>query len=148
YASGVVKSRNQYQVFATVNGLVKEILVTEGDTVKKGDPIMLIVNETAQLNTESARIAAERAAFSANQEKLNELKQTVEQAKTKKAFESAMYARQQNLWQQQIGTRVELEQRELAYENSVKAYEAAKSRYNDTRRELEFASRQSQKNLE
>ncbi|MDX5443532.1 MAG: efflux RND transporter periplasmic adaptor subunit [Hymenobacteraceae bacterium] len=148
YASGVVKSRNQYQVFATVSGLIKEILVTEGDTVKKGDPLMQIVNETAQLNTESARIAAERAALSANRDKLNELRQTVEQARTKKAFDSAMMVRQQNLWRQQVGTRVELEQRELAYENSAKAYEAARARYNDTRRELEFAQRQSQKNLE
>jgi multidrug efflux pump subunit AcrA (membrane-fusion protein) len=34
YASGVVKSKNQYQAFAAVNGLVAEVFVTEGDLVK------------------------------------------------------------------------------------------------------------------
>jgi hypothetical protein len=34
--------------------------------------------------------------------------------------------RQRNLWAQQIGTRNELDQRELNYKNSVTAYDAAK----------------------
>ena len=31
YASGVVKSKNQYQVYSTTNGLIGEILVKEGE---------------------------------------------------------------------------------------------------------------------
>jgi multidrug efflux pump subunit AcrA (membrane-fusion protein) len=31
YASGIVKSKDQYQVFSTVNGIIKEILVTVGE---------------------------------------------------------------------------------------------------------------------
>jgi multidrug efflux pump subunit AcrA (membrane-fusion protein) len=33
YASGIVKSKNQYQVYSTVNGLIQEILVHDGDVV-------------------------------------------------------------------------------------------------------------------
>ena len=49
YASGIVKSKNQYQVYSTVNGLIQEILVSEGDTVKKGDPLMKVLNESLSL---------------------------------------------------------------------------------------------------
>jgi HlyD family secretion protein len=28
YAAGIIKTKNQYQVFSTVNGLIRQILVT------------------------------------------------------------------------------------------------------------------------
>ena len=37
YASGTIKSNNQYQVFSALPGLVKQVFVTEGSLVKKGD---------------------------------------------------------------------------------------------------------------
>ena len=51
------------------------------------------------------------------------------------------------MWQQQIGTKVELEQRELAYQNSKNAYYSSVVRYNDLKRQLNFSSSQSKKNL-
>src|SRR5690606_18489673 len=38
YASGKVLARDQYQVFPTVSGLIRDIFVHEGDTVRSGDP--------------------------------------------------------------------------------------------------------------
>src|SRR6476659_3291918 len=58
YASGIVKSKSQYQVFSTVSGLVQKKLVEEGDVVKKGDPLLLLVSEAPRLNVENAKIAA------------------------------------------------------------------------------------------
>src|SRR3954465_11878023 len=66
YASGIVKSENQYQVFATVNGLIQQVLVTEGDIVKKDQPIISIINETSELNRQNAQLAAEYADVNAN----------------------------------------------------------------------------------
>ena len=43
YASGIIKSKNQYQVYAAVSGLIQQILVSEGDVVKKGDMLPLKV---------------------------------------------------------------------------------------------------------
>ncbi|MBB6610642.1 efflux RND transporter periplasmic adaptor subunit [Pontibacter sp. Tf4] len=148
YASGVVKSVDQYQVFPTVSGTIQKIFVTEGDTVAKGDPLLKLDNETARLSTENARIAAEAARVGANQEKLNELLQTIELARQRKHNDSLLLVRQRNLWASNIGTRVELEQRELSYENSVTAYNSAKLRYNDLKKQLNVAARQAQKNLE
>jgi HlyD family secretion protein len=136
YAAGIIKTKNQYQVFSTVNGLIRQILVTEGDIVKKGDPLMKVLNETAQLNTENAKLAADYAAVNANQDKLNELKINIDLAKSKMENDQLLQQRQRNLWLQNIGTKNELEQKELAYKNSANAYDAAILRYNDLKRQL------------
>ncbi|SIT83872.1 efflux RND transporter periplasmic adaptor subunit [Pontibacter indicus] len=148
YASGVVKSRNQYQVYPVVSGIIEEILVTEGDTVQRGETLVRISNEAAQLNTENARLAAEYARVGANAEKLTELQENIELARSRMQNDSLLLVRQRNLWASQIGTRVELEQRELAYKNSQTAYRSARLRYNDLKKQLNFAARQSQKNLQ
>ncbi len=148
YASGVIKSKNQYQVFSSVNGIIQKILVSEGDLVESGDPLMKVDNDAAQLSTENARLAAEYAKLNANAEKLDELKAAINLAKSKKQNDSLLLVRQRNLWANQIGTRVELEQRELSYKNSSTAYKSALLRYQDTKKQLDFASRQAQKNLQ
>ncbi len=148
YASGIVKSQNQYQVFATVTGLIQQVLVTEGDRVKKGQPIIIMVNETSKLNAENAQLAAAYADVNANRDKLNELRMNIDLAKAKMQTDSTLLERQRNLWMQQIGTRNELDQRELAYKNSVTAYNAAILRHNDLQKQLNFTARQARKNLQ
>lgn len=148
YASGTVKSKNQYQVFPSANGLIQDILVTEGDEVKKGTPIVRIENETAELQAENARITANYSSVSANADKLRELKINIDLARSKMNNDSLLLTRQQNLWNQGIGSRNELEQRELAYKNSQTAYRSAILRYNDLQKEINLAAKQSQKNLQ
>jgi HlyD family secretion protein len=148
YASGTVKSKDQYQLNAVVNGLIKEIYVQEGDTLKKDQPIMKIQNETARLTAENARLAADYANVSNNTDKLNEQKANINLAKSKLANDSALFARQQNLWNQGIGTKNELDNRELALINARTNFEAAQLRLNDLRRQLEFSARQSRKTAE
>lgn len=147
YASGIIKSKNQYQVYATVNGLIEEILVSEGDTVKKGDGLLRILNEPAKLNVTNARLNAENADILANTDKLNEAKVNTSFALSKLVNDSLLFMRQQNLRAQGVGSLVELEQRELAYKNSVTNYNVSLLRYNELQRQLEFASRQSKTNL-
>ncbi len=148
YASGVVKSKNQYQVFSTVNGIVKEIFVTEGEAVKKGTPLMRIFNKTSALTTRNAQLAAEYAKLSANQEKLEELKSAIDLAKIKMNTDSLLWQRQENLWKENIGTRVELEQRALNFQNSLNNYRSATIRYHDAKRQLELAANQSKNTFE
>jgi len=73
YASGVIKTNDQYQVFSPVPGIIQKIYVAEGDTVKKGDPILHITSETARLNIEGAQHGVESASINANRDKLNEV---------------------------------------------------------------------------
>lgn len=147
YASGIVKSRDQYQAYATVNGIVEKVFVVEGDKVKKGQVILSISNEAQRLNKENAELAANFSDYNANQGKLNESKLLLELSKNKMKNDSALFFRQTALWQQQIGTKVELEQRDLAYQNSKAAYYSSLVRLADLKRQLDFNSLQSKKNL-
>ena len=147
YASGIVKSSDQYQVFSPVNGIIQRIFVTEGDSIKKGGSILQVKNEQAQLNIEGAQLGVESASINANRDKLNELGANINFLKTKVQNDSILMERQRRLWDQQIGTRIELEQRELAYRNSIAAYDAAVSRYRDLQTQINLASEQSRNNL-
>ena len=148
YASGVVKSINQYQVFSTVTGLLSEILVAEGDTILQGTTLFRIKSTTAKLNVENAQLAAENASLNTNIDKLNELKINIDLAKSKVKNDSLLFERQKNLWQQNIGSKVAFEQAELSYKNAVTAYESALLRYNDLKKQVDFTAKQTSKNLQ
>lgn len=148
YASGIVKSRNQYQVFSTVNGILAQKKVSEGDTVQKGDVLVTLLNEAQRLNSENAELAATYSSVAYNTDRLNELKINIDLARAKMQNDSSLFQRQQNLWKQEIGTRNELEQRELAWKNSITAYQAAVLKYNSLKKEIDFRAQQAQKNLQ
>ena len=148
YASGVVKSKNQYQVFSTVTGLLSEILVAEGDTILQGTTLFRIKSTTAKLNVENAQLAAENASLNTNIDKLNELKINIDLAKSKVKNDSLLFERQKTLWQQNIGSKVAFEQAELSYKNAVTAYESALLRYNDLKKQVDFTAKQTTKNLQ
>ena len=147
YASGVIKSERQYQVFATVTGIIQSVLVKEGDLVKKGDPLFLIQHETSRLQAENAQLAAEFAERNTAGARLAELRLAVESALVKKSNDSILVERQRALWAQRIGAKIDLEQRELAYTNAVSAVEAARLRLRDAEQQLRFTAAQSKKQL-
>ncbi len=147
YAAGVVISKNQYQVFSSMNGIVTNLYLQEGDTVKKGDEILSLKNTTAQLNAENADLAAYYAAATSNTEKLKDIQNTIKLAKTKMENDASLLKRQQNLWKQEIGTKNELDRIELAYKNSTTAYEAANLKYTDLQKQISFQEKQAQKNV-
>lgn len=148
YASGVLKAKNQYQVFSTVSGLLQKIHVKEGDTVRKGAALFTILNETSRLVRENAQLAAELADIRANRTKLDELQLNIDLLKNKMLNDSLQLARQRSLWLQNIGSKVELEKAELNYQNSKTSYESARLRYRDEKRRLEILSKQAQKSLQ
>ena len=147
YASGIIKSKNQYQVFSTVSGLISDIMVDEGDIVKKGEPLMTVTNETSKLSTENARLNAEFNDLNSNADKLNQLKIKIDLAKNKMLNDSLLLMRQRKLWENQVGSLSQLEQRELAYKSSLTDYAAAVVNYNDAKKQLSLASEQSKRNL-
>jgi HlyD family secretion protein len=147
YASGIVKSKNQYQVYSTVNGLIQEILVSEGDVVKKGDPIMKLLNEPSKLNAINAKLSADYADLKVNADKLSDAKANAELAQSKMKNDSLLFERQRNLWSQGVGSKVDFEQRELAYKSSTTNYQSAHIRYDELKRQIEFASNQAKTNL-
>jgi HlyD family secretion protein len=148
YASGIVKSRNQYQVFPSASGLVAQLLVTEGDTVHKGDALILITNTRAVLNTENAALSASYAAEAANQEKLRESQNDIYQATIQMDNAALLLTKQQHLWAQQIGNRNELDLRELNYKNAASTRASAQLRYTQLQKQIQFQEKQARKNIQ
>ncbi len=144
YASGKVKTENQYEAFASVNGIIRDLLVKEGDTVRKGQPIIALVDESARLSAQNARIVADYSSVGANREKLEEARASIELARVKLQTDSISYVRQKNLWANSIGSRNELDQRALAYENARTSYETARLRYQQLDQQLRLSARQSE----
>ncbi len=147
YASGIVKSKNQYEVRSTVNGIIENIYVTEGDTVNAGALLLSISNLAQRLNKGNAELNAAFSDANANKGKLNEASLMIDFAKNRMNNDSALFFRQKNLWQQQIGSKTELEQRELSYKNSKADYYSSILKYDELKKQIDFTSAQSKNNL-
>ena len=146
YASGILKSKDQYQVFSTVTGIISDILVKEGDTILKNQPIITISSEAQKLNKENAELTAQFSDLKTNEGKLNEAIAFTELAKNKMTNDSLLLSRQKSLWAQNVGSKIELEQRELAYQNSKTTYYSTIVKYQDLKRQLNLSASQSLKN--
>lgn len=148
YASGAIKSRNQYQVFANSSGIIEKFFVTEDAIIKEGQPLLQLGNPATRLTEANSKIAADYNAYQNNINKLKELQYNIDVARQTMQNDSLLLARQRNLWQEKIGTKTEVEKRELSYSSSKANYDNALLRYEDARRQLTFAARQSKKQLE
>jgi multidrug efflux pump subunit AcrA (membrane-fusion protein) len=148
YASGTIKSANQYQAFVAVSGIIEEIYVQEGQEVEVGTPLLRVSNETQKFNLENAKLSANFNDQANNQGKLVEAEAIAQTSKSKLKLDSSLFARQKALWAQQVGTRVAYEQAELNFQSSKANYVSAQQRLTDLRRLINFSSAQTKKNVQ
>ena len=145
YASGVVKSDNQYQVYAKVNGVITQILVKDGAFIKKGQAIVKLGDDAQKLNYENAKLLAKYSDAYANKEKLQQAQTELELAKLKMDNEFSLLERQKKLWAQEIGSKNDIDQRELSYNNAMSNFNANKLRINDLKKQIDFQSEQTKR---
>jgi HlyD family secretion protein len=138
YASAKVKSADQYEVYSTVSGILEQALVEAGDEVKAGDPLFVLDNRNAALSAESARLAYAklREENSIRSNKIEEMELNVKLARDKYQLDSSLYARQSNLWKNEVGTQLDLEQRRLNFLNSRNTYLAARNKLQQLKEDL------------
>lgn len=148
YASGFIKTKNQYEVFGRSNGIIEKIFVKEGMLVKKGDPIFQLDNKNLKIATENARLASATADYKINADKLKDAEQSIKVASKKLKNDSLLYFRQKYLYSNEVGSKIELEQKELNYEVSRVEFAKANTNYEDLNRQLKLVSVQSKNNLE
>ena len=139
YASLMVEPDSMYEAFANVNGILESNLVSEGDLVKKGMPLFQIINNNTKLNAENVRLAYTMAQrnYTGNAAILESLKDEINAARLKMVNDSIYYTRQKNLWEQQIGSKAQLDAKSLAYKLSTNNVSSLEIKLNRTRQELE-----------
>lgn len=145
YASGTIKSAAQYEVYSKVNGIIEQVLVNEGDRVLKGQAILKLANKAQELSYENAKLLANYSSENSNKEKLNQAQTELDVAKLKVDNDLSLLDRQKKLWSSEIGTKNDVEQRELVYKNSLALYNASRLKLNDLKKQIDFQSKQTEK---
>ncbi|WP_235855490.1 efflux RND transporter periplasmic adaptor subunit [Flagellimonas pelagia] len=150
YASATVQPDSLYQAYSIVMGILDKNWVEEGDKVTKGDRILQITNTSPQLNMENAKLALQlaRENYSGRAAVLSSIKDEIQAAELKLKNDSINYFRQKNLWDQNIGSKVEYDTRKLAYELSQNNLNLLKKKYSQTKNELETQLRQAENNYQ
>ncbi len=138
YASGFVVSKNEYQVFAQVEGYVTEIVASEGTEVKKGDVIFVIESQQQNARYRMAKESYDmaRGNYQNGSPVLNELEAAIRSATTKLQFDSVNLVRFTNLLKQNATTRSEYDRIGLVYENSKNDLLLQQSRYHKVKNQL------------
>lgn len=138
YASGFAVSDQEYQVFSQADGTLSEILVHEGESVKRGTAILKIKSATSSARYEQARETYEQALSNKNPV-LAELTAITQSAHAKMQLDSINFIRFSNLLKANATTRVEYDRAQLQYKNSRNDFEVSKSRLTKAKTDLETA---------
>ncbi|MFO0506469.1 MAG: efflux RND transporter periplasmic adaptor subunit, partial [Chryseotalea sp.] len=131
YASGFVKAKDEYQLFADGEGYILQKHIEEGAEVKVGDLLYTLSTKQGQARSEIAKQNLQYAKRNNNLQSpiLNELKAALASAKTKKEFDSINYVRYLNLWNQKAVARIELDKMKLTFDNAKNEYQLIGNRY-------------------
>jgi multidrug efflux pump subunit AcrA (membrane-fusion protein) len=139
YSSITIQPDSLYQAYAIVAGILDKNLVREGDTVYKGAPLLQIINTTPKLNSDNAKLALQlaRENYNGSSGVLTGIRDQIAAAALSLKNDSINYFRQKNLWEQNIGSKVEFDNRKLAYELSRNNLQLLKNQYTRTQNELQ-----------
>jgi multidrug efflux pump subunit AcrA (membrane-fusion protein) len=150
YSSVTIQPDSMYDVYSAVTGILDKVLVEEGDNVVIDQALLQITNTNPKLNTENARLAMQIAKdnYDGKNPILDDLKNEVELAQLKLQNDSVNFVRQQNLWKEKIGSKVEFDARKLQFESSKQTVNTLKNRYNRTTSELRQQVEQAVNNYE
>ena len=148
YTSVIIQPDSLYQVYAAVAGILENNLVEEGDVVSKGDPLIQIINNTPKLNTQNAKLSLQLAKenYNGSAAVLKGIQDEITAAFLKYKNDSVNYFRQKNLWNQNIGSKVEFDTKQLNYQLSSNNLQLLESKYNRTKNELYTAVMQAENN--
>lgn len=142
YATATIKADMQYSAFAPISGIIRDVLVTEGQNVVEGQIIARIQNSALGYVSENAKVGLDQAR--SNYGNLDELKVQLSSARKQLSLDSVNLTRQRELWNQNIGTKNQLETRQLAYEVSKNNLSGLETRFRQTSKQIQNSINQAQ----
>ena len=143
-ASGEVKPTTYTNVTAQGYGRITEILVKEGDHIKKGDKLLLQENvqanadvqaQSASINANESGVQAAEASYRAAQSDLIQQQANLEKAKLD-------YDRGQGLFKDGLIAKQDFDQRKTGYDAAVAAAESSRARVLSLKATLEMTRAQ------
>jgi HlyD family secretion protein len=140
YASGIIKSENQYTVFSTVSGILKKIDVVAGQSVSKGQLLFELEDDKAELNTQNARLTYQLSQNENHyiQDKIAEMEIKVQLARDKMLVDKSLFDRNSRIKKYKIISEVDFEKVELAYKSSKLNLETSQKQLSQLQSQLNF----------
>ena len=136
-ASGEIKPRNYVNIGANVMGRLTDILVKEGDTVRKGQVLAQQENvqaasdvqgQQAALSSAQADAAGADATVKAADENLRTSQATIDKAKAEVDRSKLDYDRYEQLLKEKLVSRQDYDQKKAQYDSAVAALREAQAR--------------------
>jgi multidrug resistance efflux pump len=154
YATGIVYPRNAYKVFALTDGYITNLLVDEGEIIKK-DQVLLVPESDQQrirLSNAGANYYTARLNSASNSPVLEEMLASLQSSKSRMENDSVNFIPYRNLLENDATSKSEFDRVALAYQTSRNDLRALQNRYRKTeiqlRNELQNARSQYRLNAE
>jgi HlyD family secretion protein len=150
YASGKIYPVNYVRIAAKTNGYVSKLLVKTGDTVKAGEPLIVLSAPNNDVNIDVAKTNLQLSeAYNRNDiNQLNAALQDINTAAAKYSLDSTNYERYKNLWNQNITTQQNLDNAKTQADISRRTLIKAKSSYENLKTKLSADVSLAQKQLQ
>lgn len=131
FASGQLEWDDSYNVIAQTDGVLGKVVFEVGQAVTKGMIIASIDNKVNQVNAESAQeqLVISNQNVTANAPALLQLEQNIQFAQSKYLQDKKQAERYERLQQNNIGSKVEYENAQLAAKNSLANLKALQKQY-------------------
>lgn len=146
YASGFVVSDEEYQVFSQADGIVQDILQSEGSEVKNGSGLVLLESSQQDARYTIAKETYDLARVNSGKDSpiLQEAENNLQNVRSKYKLDSLNFVRFSNLIRQKATTQIEFDRARLTYENSRNDLLSAVKRLERTRNDLTLALQQAE----
>ncbi|MFK7937665.1 MAG: efflux RND transporter periplasmic adaptor subunit [Saprospiraceae bacterium] len=150
YASVTVQPRQKYFPQSIRSGIIQQIFVEEGDTVKMGQLLYKISTtgdiqsrlKNAQLNVQEAT-----ANYKGQDNLLRNIETELENVRQQLQLDSLNLVRQKRLWAQRIGKKIDLDRAELEYQSTQNNQTILQKKYAQTLTNLETNFQRAQSQL-
>jgi len=136
YASVKVKPDNSYYAQSTQSGIIDKIYVEEGDMVKMNDILFLVQAKTSirgQIAEAKINMDEANSKLSGQYNLLNNIQLEINASKDQLLLDSINLRRQERLYHQGIGKRMDFERLNLKYENAKNQLDVLKQKLAQTK---------------
>jgi multidrug efflux pump subunit AcrA (membrane-fusion protein) len=149
FASGNVITKNRYIVTSQSEGYLDKVFFIEGDSVKAGQPLFLIENESQEEQLENAQANYEYSKSNAKENSpiLEQLIVQKLQIKNKLETDSINFIRHRKLIKTGAVSKVDYEKAKLAYDNSKQDLISIENQIDDRKNILQLELLKSKANL-
>jgi multidrug efflux pump subunit AcrA (membrane-fusion protein) len=131
FASGQLEWDDSYNLTAQTDGVLQNANFEVGTTVAKGKTIATLDNEINKINAETSQeqLVISNENVTSNAPALSQLEQNIQFAESKYLQDKKQAERYERLNQQNIGSKVEYENAQLAAKNSLSNLNSLKKQY-------------------